>query len=87
MSLTGSVVAFGKLQGLIASRPVKYPGSQIVTAGLFLALVAIGVYLAAVSASVPLFLLFVAILSLVLGVQLVMPIGGADMPVVVSLLN
>jgi NAD(P) transhydrogenase subunit beta len=86
VSLTGSVVAFGKLQGLITSRPVKYPGSQFVTAALFLAVVAIGIYLAAVSASVPLFLLFV-VLSLVLGVQLVMPIGGADMPVVVSLLN
>ncbi len=86
VSLTGSIVAFGKLQGLIASRPVKYPGSQIVTAALFLAVVAIGIYVAAVSPSVPLFLLFV-VLSLVLGVQLVMPIGGADMPVVVSLLN
>ena len=86
VSLTGSVVAFGTLQGLIAARPVKYPGSQLVTAGLFVAVVAIGVYLTAVSASVPLFLLFV-VLSLVLGVQLTMPIGGADMPVVVSLLN
>ncbi len=86
VSLTGSMVAFGKLQGIIASRPVKYPGSQIVTALLFIAVVAIGVYVAVVSASVPLFLLFV-VLSLVLGVQLVMPIGGADMPVVVSLLN
>jgi H+-translocating NAD(P) transhydrogenase subunit beta len=86
VSLTGSVVAFGKLQGLIVGRPVSYPGSQVVTVALFLALVAIGVYLAAVEASVPLFLVFVG-LSLVLGVQLVMPIGGADMPVVVSLLN
>ena len=72
--------------GLIASRPVKYPGSQIVTALLFLALVGIGIYLAAVDPSVPLFLVFVG-LSLILGIQLVMPIGGADMPVVVSLLN
>ena len=86
VSLTGSVVAWGKLQGVIAARPVKYAGSQLVTAGLAIALVAIGVYLAAVGPSVPLFLLFVG-LSLVLGVQLVMPIGGADMPVVVSLLN
>src|ERR671914_616888 len=61
VSLTGSVVAFGKLQGLIAARPVKYPGSQFVTAGLFLAVVAIGVYIAAVEPSVPLFLLFVAL--------------------------
>jgi H+-translocating NAD(P) transhydrogenase subunit beta len=57
-----------------------------VTAALFLALIGIGVYLAVVEASVPLFLLFVA-LALILGVQLVIPIGGADMPVVVSLLN
>ncbi len=49
VSLTGSIVAFGKLQGLIAARPVKYPGSQIVTAALFLALVVIGVYIAASS--------------------------------------
>ena len=86
VSLTGSIVAFGKLQGLIAARPVRYPGSQIVSAVLFLAIVGLGVYVAAVEASVPLFLLFCA-LSLVLGVQLVMPIGGADMPVVISLLN
>ncbi len=86
VSLTGSVVAWGKLQGVIASRPVKYPGSQIVSGVLAIALVAIAVYIAAVDASVPLFLLFV-VLALILGVQLVMPIGGADMPVVVSLLN
>ena len=56
VSLTGSIVAFGKLQGVIAARPVKYPASQIVTGALFLALVAIGVYLAVVEPSVPLFL-------------------------------
>jgi NAD(P) transhydrogenase subunit beta len=86
VSLTGSIVAWGKLQGVISGRPVKYPGSQFVTAGLFLALLVIGVYLAAVEPTVPLFLLFVG-LALILGVQLTMPIGGADMPVVVSLLN
>ena len=86
VSLTGSVVAFGKLQGVIASRPVQYPGSQIVTGALFLALVGHRRLPRRRRASVPLFLLFVG-LSLVLGVQLVMPIGGADMPVVVSLLN
>ncbi|HEY8180182.1 MAG TPA: NAD(P)(+) transhydrogenase (Re/Si-specific) subunit beta [Candidatus Limnocylindria bacterium] len=86
VSLTGSIIAFGKLQGLVAARPVKYPGSQVVTAVLFLGIVALGVYLVAIENSVPLFLLYCA-LALVLGVQLVMPIGGADMPVVVSLLN
>lgn len=86
VSLTGSIIAFGKLQGIVAARPVKYPGSQVVTAILLLALLGLGVYLAAIANSVPLFLLFCG-LALVLGVQLVMPIGGADMPVVVSLLN
>ena len=86
VSLTGSIIAFGKLQGIVAARPVKYPGSQVVTGVLLLAIIGLGVYLAAVENSVPLFLLFCAI-ALVLGVQLVMPIGGADMPVVVSLLN
>ena len=86
VSLTGSVVAWGKLQGVVASRPVKYPGSQIVTAALAVALLGIGIYLTAIEPSVPLFLLFVG-LALILGVQLTMPIGGADMPVVVSLLN
>jgi NAD(P) transhydrogenase subunit beta len=86
VSLTGSIIAFGKLQGIVAARPVKYPGSQIVTAVLLLALLGIGIYLAAIANSVPLFLVFCG-LALVLGVQLVMPIGGADMPVVVSLLN
>jgi NAD(P) transhydrogenase subunit beta len=86
VSLTGSVVAWGKLQGVIAARPVKYPGSQIVTAALAVALLGIGVYLTVIEPTVPLFLLFVG-LALILGVQLTMPIGGADMPVVVSLLN
>ena len=58
VSLTGSIIAFGKLQGIVAARPVKYPGSQVVTGALFLALVGLGVYLAAIENSVPLFLLF-----------------------------
>jgi NAD(P) transhydrogenase subunit beta len=86
VSLTGSVVAWGKLQGVIAGRPVKLPGQQIITSVLFLALSALAIYIAVAANSVPLFLLFSG-LALVLGVVLVMPIGGADMPVVISLLN
>jgi NAD(P) transhydrogenase subunit beta len=86
VSLTGSVVAFGKLQGFIPGRPVTYPGSRVVAALLLGAILVLGVVLALVTNSVPLFLLFVAI-ALVTGVALVMPIGGADMPVVISLLN
>ena len=86
VSLTGSIVAFGKLQGIVAARPVTYPGSQIVTGLLFLVELGLAVYLIAVDPNLALFLVFVAV-ALVLGVQLTMPIGGADMPVVVSLLN
>jgi proton-translocating NAD(P)+ transhydrogenase subunit beta len=86
VSLTGSVVAFGKLQGFIAGRPVTYPGSRVVAGLLLAAIVVIGFTLTVLTNSVPLFLLFVAI-ALVTGVALVMPIGGADMPVVISLLN
>jgi NAD(P) transhydrogenase subunit beta len=86
VSLTGSVVAFGKLQGFIPGRPVTIPGQNLVASILLGGLVVLGVLLAAVTNSVPLFLLFV-LAALVTGVLLVMPIGGADMPVVISLLN
>ena len=86
VALTGSIIAFGKLQGVVTARPYMLPGQRIITGALFLALLAIGVYVAAVENSIPLFLVFCA-LALVTGVVLTMPIGGADMPVVVSLLN
>jgi NAD(P) transhydrogenase subunit beta len=86
VSLTGSVVAFGKLQGFIAARPVTYPGSRLVAAALLVGLLALAVALAFVTNDVTLFLVFVA-LALLAGVLIVMPIGGADMPVVISLLN
>jgi NAD(P) transhydrogenase subunit beta len=86
VSLTGSVVAFGKLQGFIAARPVTYPGSRVVAGLLLAALLAMAMALAFVTNDTTLFLVFVG-LALVAGVVLVMPIGGADMPVVISLLN
>jgi NAD(P) transhydrogenase subunit beta len=86
VSLTGSIVAFGKLQGFIAARPVTYPGSRFVAAALLIGLLVMAGALAFVTNDVTLFLVFVA-LALVAGVLIVMPIGGADMPVVISLLN
>jgi NAD/NADP transhydrogenase beta subunit len=77
VSLTGSVVAFGKLQGFIPGRPVTYPGSRLVAGLLLGSILALGAVLTVLTNSVPLFLLFVAI-ALVTGVALVMPIGGAD---------
>jgi len=86
VSLTGSVVAFGKLQGFIAARPVTYPGSRVVAGLLLATLLAMVVALGFITNDTTLFLVFVG-LALVAGVVLVMPIGGADMPVVISLLN
>ena len=86
VSFTGSIIAFGKLQGIVSGRPVTYPGDKVITGLVLAGILVLGVVLTAITNSVPLFLLFVA-LALVLGVAAVMPIGGADMPVVVSLLN
>jgi NAD(P) transhydrogenase subunit beta len=92
VSFSGSIVAFGKLQGLIAAKAFKYAGQQIVTGGLFAGVVVFGLALVADAAGVvnapnELLLGLVALLGLAFGVALVMPIGGADMPVVISLLN
>jgi H+-translocating NAD(P) transhydrogenase subunit beta len=91
ISFSGSIVAFGKLQGLIDAKAFKYAGQQLVTGGLFAGMLLFALVLVAESmgmidvGSFPLVL--VALLALAFGVALVMPIGGADMPVVISLLN
>jgi NAD(P) transhydrogenase subunit beta len=86
VSFAGSLVAFAKLQALMTGTPITYPGQQIVNGALALAIVALAVYLIAV-ASTPIIFVPLLILGLVLGVAFVLPIGGADMPVVISLLN
>ncbi len=86
LSFTGSMVAFGKLQGLIDERPVLLPGRHVLNAVLALLCLGLGVWLMATpSSSTAFWLLIVA--ACVLGLGLVLPIGGADMPVVVALLN
>src|SRR5205807_2575277 len=75
-----------KLQGLLPSRPIVYRGHNAVNIALFGSAVAIGAYLTAHPAHTELFPVFVA-LGLVFGVLLIVPIGGADMPTVISLLN
>ncbi len=92
VSFSGSAVAFGKLQGLIDTRAFKYAGQQLVTGGLFAVMILGALALIADAAgwiNVPneMVLALVGLLSLGFGVALVMPIGGADMPVVISLLN
>jgi NAD(P) transhydrogenase subunit beta len=84
VSFSGSVIAFAKLEGHF-DRPVTYPGQQVANAGLIVLIILVGVALAGGSGSWVL-VLFLA-LSLVFGVLMVLPIGGADMPVVISLLN
>jgi len=85
VSFSGSAVAFIKLQELITGRPIVYPAQQIINAGVA---VAIGVFiiLALVTGSI-VYVWLILILALVLGVIFVLPIGGADVPVLISLLN
>ena len=87
VTLTGSIVAFAKLQELLAGRPITFPGLQVLNATIFLAIVALSIYQVATPESLLWPFYAVCALALLLGVLLVMPIGGADMPVVISLLN
>lgn len=86
VSFTGSVVAYGKLQGIIVERPILLPGRHAINVILALASVALSAWLVVDPTwSLPFWLM--TVVALVLGVMLVIPIGGADMPVVISLLN
>jgi NAD(P) transhydrogenase subunit beta len=86
VSFSGSMIAFAKLRELIGGRPITYPGQQFVNAALFLG--GLGCAIALVSGVQDEWLLWVTIgASLCFGVLFVLPIGGADMPVVISLLN
>jgi NAD(P) transhydrogenase subunit beta len=86
LTITGSFMAFGKLQELLPSRPVTFKGQNLVSIGIFATATALFVWLVAAPAHPGAFYAMVA-LALVFGVSLVLPIGGADMPVVISLLN
>ena len=87
LTFTGSVVAFGKLQGLIRSKPLLLPARHGLNALAALACVAMGVVFVASGSSPMAALLITAVVAGVVGAHLVMAIGGADMPVVVSMLN
>ncbi len=85
ITFTGSIIAFGKLQGILPGKPLVFPGQHMVNLGLGIALVVCVIWLT-VAQSDTAFWVIVAI-SLVIGVLIIVPIGGADMPVVVSMLN
>jgi H+-translocating NAD(P) transhydrogenase subunit beta len=86
LTITGSFMAFAKLQELIPGRPMTYRGQNIVNIACFFCAIAIFIYLIAVPNAAHLFYAMIG-LGLLIGVMMVLPIGGADMPVVVSLLN
>src|SRR5579862_7143167 len=85
ITFTGSIIAFGKLQGLITGAPLVFPGQHPLNALLGLLLVAALVWF--VIAQPPLAFWAIVALSLLIGFLLIVPIGGADMPVVISMLN
>jgi NAD(P) transhydrogenase subunit beta len=86
ITFTGSLVAFGKLQGLVRSAPVVFKGGKLLNILLFTLFLAMGIIVIINPANSTVLLIILAI-ALILGILFVMPIGGADMPVVISTLN
>ena len=86
LTVTGSLMAFGKLQDLIKSTPVTYKGQNIVNIALFFITIGMFVYLIYFPNDSTIFFTMIA-LSFFIGIFIVLPIGGADMPVVLSLMN
>ena len=85
VSFSGSAIAFIKLQELITGRPITYPGQQVINA-LVGAAIGVMIILALVTGSI-VYVWIILVLALGLGVIFVLPIGGADVPVLISLLN
>jgi H+-translocating NAD(P) transhydrogenase subunit beta len=87
ITFTGSLIASGKLQGLIAGKPILIPGGRLVTVALAaVTLIAAAILFITGTPNLPLMLVILAA-ALIFGVTMTLPIGGADMPVVISLLN
>ncbi|QGU31911.1 NAD(P)(+) transhydrogenase (Re/Si-specific) subunit beta [Thermochromatium tepidum] len=85
ITFTGSVIAFGKLQGLLSGAPVKFRGQHLLNAVIGALTIALALHFAMTGSLVSLALM--TVLALVIGVTLIIPIGGADMPVIISMLN
>jgi H+-translocating NAD(P) transhydrogenase subunit beta len=85
ITFTGSIVAFAKLQGLVTGAPLLFPGQHLLNALLGAALILLIVLFAMTGHAV--FFVLLTLLSLAFGLLLIVPIGGADMPVVISMLN
>ena len=85
LSFSGSAVAFAKLQELMTGRPIVYPGQQVVNGVVAIAVIALGVVI--VVAPHLLAIVALTVVALALGAGVVLPVGGADTPVLISLLN
>ena len=85
VTLTGSFIAYGKLQGLVPTRPLLLPIRNVINVGLLITMIASTAWLVADPSITP--FLIAAGTALALGILVVIPIGGADMPVVIALLN
>jgi len=86
ITFSGSMIAAGKLQGIVNERPITYPFQNIINLIFFLTIVAAAVYLV-VNFGHPWVFLYLTVAALVFGVLFTIPIGGADMPVVICFLN
>ena len=85
LTFTGSIIAFGKLQGLISGKPVSFRGQHLINATLGVVLVGLVAWLAVSNSPLAFWLVFGV--ALLCGILIIIPIGGADMPVVISMLN
>ena len=87
LTFTGSVIAFLKLNGNMSGSPIMLPGRHIINIAFGVAIVVLVVMMVQTQGSQPWMFLLLTAIALILGVTLIIPIGGADMPVVVSMLN
>ncbi|NCA71398.1 MAG: NAD(P)(+) transhydrogenase (Re/Si-specific) subunit beta [Sphingobacteriia bacterium] len=85
ITFTGSVIAFAKLQGLMSGAPIKFKGQHLLNAAIGVVTIALAVHFAMTGSLWSLTLM--TLLAFLLGVTLIIPIGGADMPVIISMLN
>jgi NAD(P) transhydrogenase subunit beta len=85
ITFTGSIVAFAKLQGLVSGKPLVFSGQHLLNAALGVVLILLLVWFASAESTAAFVL--IVLISLALGFLLILPIGGADMPVVISMLN
>ena len=86
LTFTGSFIAFGKLQGFVSGKPIVFPGQQLLNGLMASSIMGLAVYIVMFPNDLNYFFLLISV-SAIIGITLTIPIGGADMPVVISLLN